>query len=1401
MNDFALPAKADPIADEGRRRPVRALASGLAKIAVALAFAVLLFLGALFFLIDTGPGHRFVVDRIAALAPESGLRIRIGRIDGSLWGRTVLRDVRLYDPHGLFAEAPEIEMHWRPLTLIADRLLVHELESDLMILHRLPDLEAAEEPGPILPDMDIHIGRLAVERVRIGERVTGEERSGSLAGEIDIRKGRALVELRAEAEGGDRLRLVLDAEPERDRFDLEARLDAPADGVLGAMLGTRRPVRLQATGDGSWRNWSGTAGLAVSGRPAAELALSMDSGRIGVRGWAAPAPFLSDKLARMTSPRVRVEASGTFEDRTFDGRVSLRSAALRTEARGAVDLAKGRYENVRIAAELLRPDALFRNMAGRQVRLALLLDGRFGRASFAYRLAAPQMAFGNTGFEEFRAEGTGRLGPRPVGVPVAASAHRVTGVDDTAGRILAQPRLVGELRVFADRVVGEDLAVRSAELAGTMDVAVSLRRPDYVVLADLGMDRFGIPGLGEVAVRSALRAVPGPGGRGTSVTGDARARLLRLDNRFLEWLGGGLPQLETRLARGPDGIVHFSDLRIAAPDLAMGLEGLRRRDGTYALQGAGAHRTFGPLRLDLDGRLERPRLTVRLDRPVEALGLTDTVLHLDPNSDGFAWRAEGGSLLGPFTGRGAVLLPRGSPAIVQVAALDVSGTTARGALRSGPGGFTGKLDVAGGGLGGRLLFDPLRGHQRIGLDLTADGARFAGPPPVRVGRGRLEGVVVLDPAGTSVEAKLNARGLSRGRLSLATVNAQASMRGGVGRIRADLSRSSRRDFEFSAAAEIAPGRVSVTGEGKLDRRPVALAGPAVLTRADGGWRLHQAGLRFAGGSAEVSGLFGERTELDARLEAMPLSLLDVFWPRLGLGGIASGRLSYQAPVNGGLPSGEANLRVRGLSRAGLVLSSRPVDVGVNARLAGPNAAARAVAVSEGRTIGRAQARVTGMSGGGTVFDRLARSPLQAQVRYNGPADTLWRLTGVELLDLSGPAAIGADIRGSLEEPMIDGSVRTANARLESAVTGMVVDGLDATGRFDGSRLRIGRFQGRTEGGGTVSGSGTLDFGARRAVGIQFEVEATNAQLLDRDDIKAAVSGPLTIRSEENGGVIAGNLRLVTGSFRLGSATSAAQVRRLTAQEINRSDEDLGAVVRRVSPWRLDLDVAAPERLAVTGLGMDSEWSADLDIAGTVVEPRITGEAELIRGSYDFAGRRFDLTRGNIRFAGESPVNPVLDVAAEARVRGLNAQIRVTGRSQRPEIAFTSVPQLPQDELLSRILFGTSITSLSAPEAVQLAAAVASLNDPRGGLDPINAIRRSIGLDRLRILPADVTQGIGTQFAAGKYLGRRVYVEVVTDAQGYSATMVEYQLTRWLSILSSISTIGRESVNVRISRDY
>jgi translocation and assembly module TamB len=106
------------------------------------------------------------------------------------------------------------------------------------------------------------------------------------------------------------------------------------------------------------------------------------------------------------------------------------------------------------------------------------------------------------------------------------------------------------------------------------------------------------------------------------------------------------------------------------------------------------------------------------------------------------------------------------------------------------------------------------------------------------------------------------------------------------------------------------------------------------------------------------------------------------------------------------------------------------------------------------------------------------APLFAQLRYVGPADTLWRLTGTEIIDLSGPLAVGADIGGRLSNPVIRGSVKTQNARLESAVTGMVIEQLQSDARFSGPQLIFNQIVGKTPGGSPTAMSDSISRSTR-----------------------------------------------------------------------------------------------------------------------------------------------------------------------------------------------------------------------------------------------------------------------------------------------------------------------------------
>ncbi len=1363
-----------------------------------LAAVILLAAAALWFA-DTAPGHRLIVDRIARVAPKNGLRIRVGRIDGSIYHNARLIDVRLSDPNGVFLELPEARLSWRPFAWLANRLSIDSLIIPVARLDRLPQLRPSAAKSSILPGFDIRIGRLQVDRLIVAAGVAGPQRTGRVIGDADIRSGRAKIHLDARLTGGDNLRVALDAEPDANRFDVDARVVGPAGGVIGKMLGTDRPVTLTVQGDGRYSDWRGSLVATASAKPIANLALVQRQGRYDLSGTLRPSLVTTGKVQRLTAPGLTVKGNAALANRRLDMHLAIASPSLAIAANGVVDLANSAFSGMRTETRLLRPAAFLPNMRGRDVRLLLNLDGPFSTARFDYLLTTPQVAFDNTGFENVRVSGQGRLSKAPVTVPLRLVARRVTGVGDVAGGILGNLRVEGLLRVTPKIVTGDGLSFTSDKLNGKISILLDLATGRYNVGLAGQLGRYLIPGLGVVDVKSELRVVPGAGGKGTRVAGKAQVWVRRFDNAFLRSLAGGLPYIETALERDAAGQIRFTNLRLSGPSIRLQGNGYRRLDGTFHFEGSGVQARYGPVRLVLDGAIDRPRLDLRLARPFDALGLRDVHAVLVPTAQGFAWQATGGgSRLGPFTGNGAILLPRGAAAVIQIAQINASGLKVAGSLRSAPAGFDGTLNLTGSGVSGSLVFVPQGSIQRINADIAFRDARLAGPPIIAIRQGTVQAALLLDPAGLSTDATFRLAGVRYGAVSLGRLNGTAKLRGGSGEVRASIAGSRGRPFDLQTVAQISPNRIVVQARGTLDRRPLTLNQPAVLTYGSNGWTLAPTALTFAGGDIRVGGTFGRETAIDATLERLPLGVLDIGFPGLGLGGVASGKVTFRQPGNGAPPTGTANLRFRNLTRSGLIASSQPIDLGINAVLNGSGLALRAVAADGGKIIGRAQMRAAPLGTGNGVVQRIQNAPLMAQVRYNGPADTLWRLANVEGLAVSGPVAVGADITGTLARPQLRGSLSTQALRVESAASGTVLTNLKATGAFSGSRLVIPQFTGNA-GRGTLSGRAAFSLSSAEGFGIDIAGTANEAELIRRDDVGATVTGPLAIKSSGASGLISGNVTVDRSTYRLGRATAAAAIPQLRVREINRPADEAEPAAPPTT-WRLAIKADIPSRLTVTGLGLDSEWRGNIDLGGTLNAMRIGGRLEQVRGGYEFAGKRFDLQRGVIRFTGNSPPDPVIDVVANANVNSVSATVSVQGVASRPEISFTSTPSLPQDELLSRILFGTSITNLSAPEALQLAAAV---NGLRGGsgIDPINAIRKAVGLDRLRIVPADATTGQQTSIALGKYITRRAYVEVISDGAGYSATRAEFEVTRWLSLLSTISTIGRQSVSVRVSRDY
>lgn len=1350
--------------------------------------------------LNSDSGHGFIIGQVEALEPENGLRIKIAKIEGSIYNDAQIVGLELHDPEGRFFQAETVALTWNPLAWIFNELNISKAVIDTARLERLPHLIATPDDGPLLPDFDIYIGSFRADRLFLASAVTGEEQYADISGAADIRAGRAMLNLdAATTRSGDKLMLALNAEPERQKLDVDAEIIAPANGLIAGVFAIERDLTIGLTGDGDWRAWDGELTANNGDQQLANVMLNARDGLFGYDGSLAAEILPQGVAQKLAAPQLTVAGTAQIEERLAQLDLELRSAALSLSAVGGINLADNGLDAMRIETRLINPSAVAANMKAQNLELRALLNGKFSELRYQYLLTAPQLAFGKTLLTGVRGEGEGQRDARGWDIPVELAASSMIGNGELLKQLLAG--FTGEAFFrFEDGLLFADGArVATTAAKGAADIELRPATGDYAINLDATAPAFAVQGVGVTDIIASLKFAPGPAGLG--MDGDVTAKLRRFDIGFLRELAGGLPIVETGLRLGSDGLLQFSDLNVTAPKLSLKGSGQQVNATAFALAGSGDQVDYGKFDLKLDGPLDRPQVALLLESPLPAAGLSAVNLDLSPVENGFAFVTSGGSTLGPFIGDGTIMTLAGQDAEVRIDRLRVSDTIASGIIRPTSDGLAGTLAISGGGVTGDLLFRPNGVRQLIRANLNAENARFDGNPPIFIRTGKVDADIVLIDGQSNIDATVRAQGISRGEIMIGRAAGNAKLTNGTGTATFSIAGTRGSSFDFQARADITPDLYRFTGNGEFEDRILRLSRPLELRRVSDGWAAAATTIAYGSGTAKLSGKWGSgNSALNLSMAKMPLSLIDVAFADLGLGGTASGTVQL-SQTGSGLPTGDAKLTVKGLTRSGLILTSTPVDLGLNIAISQRNAAARGIIKSTaGKTIGRFQGRVTGL-GDGRWQDELIRKPLFAQARFNGGAESLWRLTGVETFDLTGPVAVSADIGGSLGNPQIQGQLKTDQARLESPLTGTVISNIKASGRFDGSRLVLPNVTGVTKGGGTLTGSGSFNFAveAEEGIGIVMDINAQQAQLIARDDFAATVTGPIKIRSSPQGGLISGDVTLNRSFFSFGKATETAILPQIKTREINRRADERPREIRG-RPWRFALKANVPSRLRVEGLGLDSEWRANLKIDGPVDNFTMVGNADMVRGSYTFAGRRFRLERGRIRFVGNQPVDPILDIVAEANLTGLNATINVTGTGNSPEIAFNSVPALPEDELLSRILFGASIADLSAPEAVQLAAAVASLNGG-GGLDPINQLRKAVGLDRLRILPSDTDTGSGTSIAAGKYITRRVYVELITDGKGYSATSLEFQITRWLSILSSVSTLGRQSANVRISRDY
>ena len=230
-------------------------------------------------------------------------------------------------------------------------------------------------------------------------------------------------------------------------------------------------------------------------------------------------------------------------------------------------------------------------------------------------------------------------------------------------------------------------------------------------------------------------------------------------------------------------------------------------------------------------------------------------------------------------------------------------------------------------------------------------------------------------------------------------------------------------------------------------------------------------------------------------------------------------------------------------------------------------------------------------------------------------------------------------------------------------------------------------------------------------------------------------------------------------------------------------------------WALNVVVDAPNRIFLRGRGLDAELGGSVTLGGSLRAIAPSGAIQLIRGRLDLLGKRLVLSEASLALEGD--LVPYVTVVAANETDGVTSMVRIEGPADAPEVTFSSSPEMPQEEVLSWLLFGRGLQSISVLQAAELANAVAVLAG-RGGQGIVSKLRRGFGFDDLDV----TTSEDGTaSVTAGKYLTDNIYTGIEVDQDGKSKINLNLDLRKGVTVKGRVGSDGQSGIGIFLEGDY
>lgn len=1273
----------------------------------------------------TPPGHR-LIEWITDKA--TGGEVIVEGLDGGLPANATARKIELRDAGGTWLRITDAEIEWSPLTILSNHYEVMRAQAAKVEFLRRP-LPSKPSEGAS-PRIDVYA--LSLPHIDIAPSLLGHPAMLAVKGSLNYTTIHEFgVDVAITRPGGND-HYILKGYVAADVINGHAAIAESADGLLGTVAGLPGlgPVTLSADASGN--------------RAANNVAFVLTAGALAAngKGTIALAAGRTDLDFSATSPAMQLDASTGWASLAAEGHVHGAFSAPQVDA-------KLRLVQLRAAGFAIDDaDAEVRGQGGKFDLTATANGTRLPDSKYAGVFAAqPFVVTAHADLND---------AARPVTFRLRHPLMTLDGAAKTAGTQTATADLsVPSLQPFA--------ALAGADLKGSARLKVSFTRsgPQFTLDLDGGIAADGTSVVARMLGRNATLKFH------TLMTGnDVMDSRMRLNGAgFDANVEGGFRagRLEYRVSTALSDLSRLSPVLIGTADIRGTVAGIPAQ-ALLDLSGSAdmASRGFARQRITLRAR------ATGLPNPANARITADGALDNARLALAADWTAQG-------TGHDAKL------------SLDWKSLTSRAAINvPQKGALAGRITLDAGDLNDLTTFAGLamRGNLHATGDLSNGNGKQTVALHMNGGALKLEGVVMAAAAieGTiadafgapRIDAKFSAKdfaaagvtGLATGALDGPLDKLAVSLTGDLKDMQGEPAHVTAAALANVLKSQVQLNQLAAGWRGES----IAMAQPANFDLANG-VAVDRLVLKAAGGGIVVEGRVSPKLGLTASAENIQLTSFSSFAPQLG----AEGTLSARAQLTGTIaaPFGTVTLNGKELRVAGYSRRLAPAALEAQAQLNG----------------GVAQVNAKLSAGDSVAMTLQGAAPLapdrMLDLHAAGSADLslLNPLLTAAGRQAKGRITLDGTVTGPVTAPRLSGTASLKGAEYQDAIQGLRIQDVAADLKADNGVIRIVSLNGKA-GSGSIGGGGTVD---TTAPGWPADLTITmrNARPIVSDMMTASLTGDLKLKGEALRALtLSGKLQVPKADINIPDSFPP-EVRTLN---IRRRGEKPPPPPPATTSLALDLAVATTGPVIVRGHGIDADLGGELTLKGSSGAPQVGGGFQMQRGTLTVAGQVLDFSTGKVSFDGSgvrSRLDPTLNFVAETSSGGVTATLTVSGYASAPKITLSSSPQLPQDEILARLLFQQSSKQLTPLQLAQIAQALASLSGISNGFDPVASIRGGLGLDRLAVGGGSgVTTG--TTVEAGKYVFRNIYVGAKQGLSGGTQAQVQIDITRNLKAQATIS---------------